>query len=298
MTSSAASTLSLQDLLVEEVGHADADPVDLVGVRRTDAASGRADLLLAQEPLGDLVDRGVVRRDHVGVGADHQLVPSSTSRSISASSSRNSASGETTTPLAMTEVQPRGQDAAGQQVGGELLPVDHDGVAGVVPAAGADAEVDRVLGGEQVGRLALALVTPLGSEYDDRGHVSPQGGAAIKTALHRTGATPRRPTALHLEVIPTPRTRVPLGWRSWTPSCSSPTSTPEVGDRKGSTLPWACSGRTPTSRSPSRPTPASSTACSTGPVVVRSWSRVATAACTRSSRRCTGVTSSPSAPSD
>ncbi len=59
-----------QDVLVEEVLDADADTVDLVGVGGADAAAGRADLALAEEPLGDLVDRAVVLGDHVRVGAD------------------------------------------------------------------------------------------------------------------------------------------------------------------------------------------------------------------------------------
>jgi hypothetical protein len=67
----------------------------------------------------------------------------------------------------------RGEDAGGQQVGGELLAVHHDRVAGVVTAARAHHVVDRAAGGEQVGRLALALVAPLGSENDDRGHGRP-----------------------------------------------------------------------------------------------------------------------------
>ena len=61
-----------QDVLVEEVLHADADAVDLVGVGRTDAAAGRADHALAEEALGDLVERAVVLRDDVRVRADLQ----------------------------------------------------------------------------------------------------------------------------------------------------------------------------------------------------------------------------------
>ena len=145
------------------------DPGDLVGVRRADAAPGGADLVRAEEALGDLVDGLVVRRDDVGVGADDE--PGDV----------DAASGQ---PVELTEEgvgrdddtvadhggAARGQDAAGQQVGRELLAVDDDGVAGVVAAAGADDVVDLLGGGEQVGGLALALVAPLGSEDHDRGH--------------------------------------------------------------------------------------------------------------------------------
>ena len=89
-----ALDLLAQDVLVEEVLHADADAVDLVGVGRADAAAGRADLALAEEALGHLVERAVVLRDDVRVRAD---------------------------------LQPRGVDAAGVQrleLGEEHLEVD------------------------------------------------------------------------------------------------------------------------------------------------------------------------------
>lgn len=65
--------LLLQDRLVVEVLDADADPVDLVGVRRADASAGRADLALPEEPFRHLVDRDVVRGDQMSVTADQQL---------------------------------------------------------------------------------------------------------------------------------------------------------------------------------------------------------------------------------
>jgi hypothetical protein len=80
----------------------------------------------------------------------------------SASSSRNSASGETTTRCRSPRCS-RGEDAAGQQVGRELLAVDHDRVAGVVSAARATTKSMVSVVAEQVGGLALALVAPLGA---------------------------------------------------------------------------------------------------------------------------------------
>ena len=114
--------LLAQDLLVEEVGDPDADAVDLVGVRRADAAAGRADLVLAEEALGDLVDGRVVRRDHVRVGAHHEAA-------------HVDAAGDQRVELAEQRLRrdhhavadhrgaAGGQDAARQQVGGELLAV-------------------------------------------------------------------------------------------------------------------------------------------------------------------------------
>ena len=62
-----------EDVLVEEVLDADAHAVDLVGVGRADSAPGRADHALAEEALGDLVERAVVLRDDVGVRTDLQV---------------------------------------------------------------------------------------------------------------------------------------------------------------------------------------------------------------------------------
>ena len=177
--------LLAQDRLVEDVGDPDADPVDLVGVRRTDAAARRTDLVLAQEPLGDLVDRGVVRRDHVGVGADHEPAHRHVALDHRVELAEQRL-GRDHDPVGDHRGAVGRQDPARQQVGGELLAVDDDRVAGVVAAARADAEVDRVLGGEQVGRLALALVAPLGSEHDDSGHVQP----SISGCRFRTGPRP------------------------------------------------------------------------------------------------------------
>ena len=60
-----AVDLGAQHVGVEQVLHPDADARHLVGVGRADAASGRADLRVAEEALGDLVERAVVRRDDV-----------------------------------------------------------------------------------------------------------------------------------------------------------------------------------------------------------------------------------------
>ena len=97
-----ALDLLAQDVLVEQVLDADADAVDLVGVGRADAATGRADLALAEEALGDLVERAVVLRDDVRVGADDAACETSRPRALSASSSSKSTSRSTTTPLPMT----------------------------------------------------------------------------------------------------------------------------------------------------------------------------------------------------
>ena len=92
----------------------------------------------------------------------------STPRASSASISANSTPRSMTTPLPMTGVHARRQDAGRQQVQGVLLVADDDGVPGVVAAVVLHDVVDRRA--EQVGGLALALVAPLGADQHDGGH--------------------------------------------------------------------------------------------------------------------------------
>ena len=162
-----ALDLLAQDVLVEEVLDADADAVDLVGVGRADAAAGRADLPLAEEALGHLVEGAVVLRDDVRVGADQQL------RHVDAAGDERVELVEEHLDVDDDAVgddrrDARGQDAGGQQVQRVLLVADHDGVAGVVAAVELDDVVDAAA--EQVGGLALALVAPLGADDHDCWH--------------------------------------------------------------------------------------------------------------------------------
>ena len=171
-----------QDLLVEDVLDPDADAVHLVGVRRPDAAAGGADPPAAQEALGHLVEAAVVVGDDVRVGAD--LQPAGVE-----------AAGLECVDLLEEHVQvdddavaddrraARGEDAAGQQVQGVLLVADDDGVAGVVAAVELHDVVDPVA--QEVGRLALALVAPLGADDRDRGHLSPPVVECCRGPRHR-----------------------------------------------------------------------------------------------------------------
>src|SRR5690606_30540353 len=61
------------------------------------------------------------------------------------------------------------EDAAGYELQGEALAVDHQGVPGVVAALVAHDQVHLL--GEEVGELALPLVAPLGSDNDGRRNV-------------------------------------------------------------------------------------------------------------------------------
>jgi hypothetical protein len=77
------------------------------------------------------------------------------------------------------------EDPAGQQLQGEGLTVDHDGVPGVVAALVADHQLHLL--GQQVGQLPFALITPLGADDD--------GGSHRIRLLVRRGASRPEPAA-------------------------------------------------------------------------------------------------------
>ena len=131
-------------------------------------------LLLAQVALGHGVELLVVRHDQVGVAAD--LEP----RAVDALGGQRVDLGQQHPGVDDDAVADhRGdvvvEDAARDQLEGEGLAVDHDGVAGVVAALVADDQVHLL--GEEVGELPLALVTPLGADDHGRGHAFSSGKA-------------------------------------------------------------------------------------------------------------------------
>jgi hypothetical protein len=160
--------LLLQDLLVEQVLHADPEPRRLVGVSGPDAAPRRTDLELPELRLAGVVEQHVVRHDQVRVGADLEA-------------GEVDALGTQVVELVGEDLRvdhhavadraqlARIEDAAGDQVELPLDAVANDRVPGVVAALEADDEVGVL--GEEVGDLALALVAPLGADDDDAGHV-------------------------------------------------------------------------------------------------------------------------------
>ena len=178
-----ALDLGVQDLLVEQVLDADADPVHLVGVRRPDAAPGGAEPPRAEEPLGDLVERAVVVGDHVRVGADLEQagVDAAGLEPVDLLEQHGEVDDDA---VADHRRAARGEDAAGQQVQRVLLLcrslADDHRVAGVVAAVELHDVVDPAA--EEVGRLALALVAPLGADDGDRGHAGSPERQAIGTA--------------------------------------------------------------------------------------------------------------------
>ena len=162
-----ALDLLAQDVLVEQVLHADAEAVDLVGVGGADPAARGADLPLAEKALGHLVHRAVVRGDDVGVGADEQL------RDVDAARTQSVEFTEQHLDVDDDAVgddggHPLGQNAARQQVQRVFLIADNDGVAGVITTVELDDVVDAA--GEQIGGLTFSFIAPLGADDNDGRH--------------------------------------------------------------------------------------------------------------------------------
>ena len=150
--------------------------------------------------------------------------------------------------------------------------------------------VDGVGGGEQVGRLALALVAPLGAEDHDCGHRQPSSPT-------RTAPGHKAPGLLRQHAT---KSAAPA-WGAWVSVravdpllviTNSDAGTADVADALDG--PGGAAVRRVGRGGGHVATPASSTACCTGPAPAGSWWPAATAACTPSWRRCTAATSCPS----
>ena len=165
--------LAAQDLLVEQVLHADADARVLVDVARADAAPGGADLELAELLLVGAVEEQVVRHDQVGVAADAQVVAADAARAQGVELAEQDVRVD---HHAVADDAGLGlvEDARRDEVQLELLAVAHDRVAGVVAALEARDHVGLL--GQQVGDLAFALVAPLGADHHGTGHVTLRSG--------------------------------------------------------------------------------------------------------------------------
>jgi hypothetical protein len=149
---------------IGQVIHADGAAAHLVLIGGADAAAGGADLARARGRLAELVEFAVQGQDEGGVPAMRRLArETSTPCEESLSISAASAHGSITTPLPMTESLP-GRTMPGWQQR-ELVgdAVDHQRVAGIVPALEAHHHIGPL--GQPVHQLALALVAPLGADH-------------------------------------------------------------------------------------------------------------------------------------
>ena len=153
--------LLAQDVLVQQVLHADAEPSCLVGVAGADAAPGGPDLKLAELRLALLVEQLVVRHDQVRVGRDAQAVQvdPAPAQLVDLRAQHHRVHHHAVADRAeLAGVE----DPRRDQVELEGLALTDDRVTGVVAALKADHEVGLL--GEQVHDLSLPFVAPLGAD--------------------------------------------------------------------------------------------------------------------------------------
>ena len=159
--------LLAEDLLVEQVLDAQPDARRLVAVGRTDAALRRAERVLAEEPLRDLLELEVVGHDHVRVAAHDEArdVDPGLAHLVhllhQVARIDDHAVGDHRRDVGV-------EDARGDQLQLQQSTLGDHRVARVVAALVADHVVHAI--GEVVDRLALALVSPLGAEHDRGRH--------------------------------------------------------------------------------------------------------------------------------
>ena len=163
--------LLLQDAGVEQVLDPDPGPRHLVAVGRPDAPAGGPDAGAAQVAFGHLVECPVVGHDQVRVGRDEQPVAGHAALGEAVDLGQQDL-GVDDHAVADDRRDLGGQHPRGQQVERVALVPDDHRVAGVVAALVPDHVVDAVA--QQVGRLALALITPLRAhQHNGRHQTSP-----------------------------------------------------------------------------------------------------------------------------
>ena len=159
-----------EDGLVDQVLHPEAQAPGAVAVRGPDAAAGRAHLRVREAALVPLVERHVVRHDHVRAAADADLghVDAAGGQHVQLADQRGRVDHHA---VADHRRDVRVEHARRAELELEHLVADHHRVAGVVAALVADHH--RRLLGEEVGGLPLALVPPLEADDHGRGHRTP-----------------------------------------------------------------------------------------------------------------------------
>ena len=160
--------LVMQMLRVEQVVHADAHAVDLVGVCRADATAGGADLVLAEEAFGHLVEHAVIRGDDVRAFAHQQsgAVHATAFKAVDLLEQHFRIDDDA---VADDRGGVGADDAGRQQMQRIRFVADHHSMASVIAAVEAGHVVD--LRADQIRCLAFALVSPLGTDQNNSRHV-------------------------------------------------------------------------------------------------------------------------------
>ena len=256
---------------------------------------GGADLVLAEEALGDLVDRGVVGRDDVGVRGDDQALLDV-----------DAAGGER---VDLAEERLRGDDDAvadDARAARVRMPLGSRWVANfspsmtiVWPALWPPRRAHDVVDvrSRVVASRSVALPLPSSPHWAPR--ITMAGIAASCQTDSNPGGTARALDVRGYRTRGSSGPRLPHlgGLRSaaWTPAGDHERRRRHGGRGDARAAVSRCCGRARRSRWPRPPTPASSTACCTAPAPGASSSPAATAACTRWWPRCTAATTSKSA---
>ena len=150
---------------IEQVGDTNAAASDLVFVSRADAAACGTDLVGAERGFARVIQRHVVRHDQGGVARDANARFSIHSVALEFFDFREEGFGRKHDTVAEIAARGRMHDARRDQTQNRFCAVDHEGVTGIVTAVEANDAVDAL--GEPVDNLALAFVTPLGTDYHD-----------------------------------------------------------------------------------------------------------------------------------
>ena len=161
-----------QPVLIEQVDDADAVAFGLVGVGGTDTPAGGADAAIAPALLHRLIEQAVVGHGHVGRGGQLQALHADAVLGQHVQLAQHHARihhGAGADQAGGIRIK----DAGWNQVQLEHLVVHHDGVTGIHTALVAHDHIGRTT--EEIGDLALPLVTPLSTDDDNvgQGHSGP-----------------------------------------------------------------------------------------------------------------------------
>lgn len=150
---------------VMQVGDADTAARHLVFICRADAAAGGADGLAASSLLAGLIQRDVVRHDQRRGRTDLQARTHFHAGRFQLADLLDQRGRGDHHAIADQAQRVVAQDAGRDQVQDGLLPVDDQGVAGIVAALETHDGTDFL--GKQIDDLAFAFIAPLGTEHDN-----------------------------------------------------------------------------------------------------------------------------------
>ena len=155
----------LLEIRREHVGHAQAAPGGLVGIGRADAAPGGADIILAAGGFQGFIQRLVGGGDEMGgIGNAQALRRSGDARLVENVHFIEQGARVDHHAIAQHGDHLRVDDAGWEQVQFENVRAHRNGVAGIIAAVIAGADICP--GGEPVHDPAFSFVPPLGTNND------------------------------------------------------------------------------------------------------------------------------------